>query len=62
MREVNRMMQLIKGFKLLDMDVDVVTVGGMVSPKPVGISPKAGLLAFNTVGGAPVLHKYIKMG
>lgn len=54
MTEASRMMKLMKGFKLLDMDIEVVTVGGMLSPRPVGISPKAGLLEFNTVGGAPV--------
>lgn len=55
--DVTKIMHLMNGFKLVDMDVVSFTVGGL-SPKPVGgISPKpigepgGGLLPFNTVGG-----------
>ena len=48
------MMQLIKGCKPADMDVDLLTLGGVSDPKTVVVAP--GLLEFNTEGGVMELQ------
>ena len=53
------MMQLKKGCKRPDMDVDVLTLGGVSDPKTVVAEP--GVLEFNTEGGVTELQNTFKV-
>ncbi|KAK6233320.1 hypothetical protein SCA6_003393 [Theobroma cacao] len=53
--DVSRMKQLIKGCKPADMDVDVLTLGGVSEPKTVVVA-EPGVLEFNTEGGVTELQ------
>lgn len=51
--EIIRTMQPVEGFRARECEAVVVfTTGGLSDPKS-GIVPEAGLLEFNTEGGAP---------
>ena len=53
---VTRMMHLLYGCREAELDVEVLTPGGVSDPKTVEV-PEPGLLEFKTDGGVPVLQK-----